>query len=465
MKFKYGAFVSYAWDDNTDPVTDHGAGAVTKGWVEKFRNMLSDCLSNELGPTEVFRDKHGLRHDQDISNQLSDRLRESATLVIIASPSYLKSKWCGEELRVFREHCQTRGQKGGIFVCELKPLQEEDLPNALRGLLRFQLFTSTEKEAPRGRLEFEFEDHKRQIWDCCVNLSYQISSLVRAASQNSSVENQVTQEDPLNVFLADVTDDLAYERQELRDHLNRLGYRVFPDVEEFFDSSSEESEQRLDECLEKSDAFVQLLSGASGRVLRRINTTYPEFQYQKAMESSLSIHQWRSDEIKHGAKLKNVVSPTYQELLFGSDVIAMNFEAYKSSLERSLTSVRTSSVSDQPGVVVRYDEAHHNEIANLQKTLNQQGLRTQLFRFNETIGNLLQKSCGMLTYCKDESPSVRDAIWEMQELCFGSSTSVLPCLYMVPPPEERVPPASFEGMLATTSLDDFITALKKQKPR
>ena len=77
----------------------------------------------------------------------------------------------------------------------------------------------------------------------------------------------------------------------------------------------------------------------------------------------------------------------------------------------------------------------------------------------------MQDTRGMLTYCKDESPSVRKAIWEMQKICFGSGKQVLPCLYLVPPPEDRIPPASFDGLLATTKLEDFVAALKRSKPR
>lgn len=466
--FKYSAFISYAWADNNSPVTTNAGGATDRGWVEKFRDLLAKCLTLKLGPTRVFRDEYGLRHDSSISNQLDERLSESATLVIIASPSYLQSKWCGDELKMFREHCRARGQMGGIFVCALDIIHEEGLPQELQGLLRFKLYKSLDNESERAgtmRLEFEYDSDERLIHETCAQLAEQIKSIALTCNRRpAGVGGDNSSQ--LNVFLADATDDLVHRRQELRHQITDLGHRVLPDADKYFDYSSDDYEQKLESCLEDSDVFVQVLGGSSGRIVRDINATYSEYQYQKASELGLPIHQWRSKDISIEDELPSVLTETYKKMLFGEHVVAMNFEMFKSFLQRSLVKNKREVESpNQLGVVIRYDERERSEVAELQKSLISKGLRTQLFNFSETIGELIQESCALLTYCKDVTPNVRKAIWDMQKLCFGSGKPVFPCLYMVPPPANRIPPGGFDGMYATTSLDDFVTALKKQKPR
>ena len=399
MSFKYSAFISYAWGDNTDQVSTHpGSEGKSKGWVASFHEMLSECLANDLGKTEVFRDATGMLNDSPLDDQIDGLLAESATLVIVASENYLLSPWCCDELRMFQEHCRRRGQEGGVFVCELKPLAEERLPTALRRLLRFKMFKHQGAATPR--LQFAFEDDRRLIFDACVNLSNQIAELVRRSeaariqvpeNQKNEMEGRFEREERLiatpvenskKVFLADVTDDLAFERGELRAHLKRLGYCVLPDGDEFFDSTSEECIAMLEKHLGESDAFIQLLSGISGRVLNRVGTTYPEFQFSKASDLGVPVYQWRSKNIQFGDALRNAVTETYKDILFGRDVVAMNFEAYKSHLEKSLVLIRANSnESEQPGVLVRYDDAQRREVAELQETLNRRGMKTGAVSF------------------------------------------------------------------------------------
>ena len=346
------------------------------------------------------------------------------------------------------------------------------MPACLQGLLRFRLYETLgdgSETAATMRLEFEIDEHRRLIHSTCGQLASQVnlvskSKPVPIADARHAVSPSAAAASQQSIFLADVTDDLEFERQELRHHLTNLGHRVLPDQDEFFDSSSEECEQKLTECLENSDAYVQLLSDVSGRVLRRIDTTYAEFQYKKATNQGLRIYQWRSKKIARSDSFNNVWTEKYQDLLFGKDVNAMNLEEFKSFLDRKLRGIPTNQ-NKQPGILIRYDDAERSGIANLQQSLNDQGFMTQLFRFSEAVGEMIQDSSAVLTYCNDETPSVRKAIWEMRDICFGSGKPVLPCLYMVPPPADRIPPAGFDGMFATTSLDDFVSRLKTQKPR
>lgn len=93
--FRYDLFVSYASADNAD------------SWVERFQSQLTAELKRLLGSPfsdkTVFFDRLRLGTNQSYPEELDAAARDSAILVALLSPSYLKSDWCSRERRVFQE--------------------------------------------------------------------------------------------------------------------------------------------------------------------------------------------------------------------------------------------------------------------------------------------------------------------------------------------------------------------------
>src|SRR5262245_6225352 len=94
-------FSSYAHNDNLS--------VFGFKWVDWFHANLENLLISKLGERPViWRDP---RMDQTdlIGGLLDSRINTSALMLVIVSPSYLKSKWCGWEREKFFENAAKRG--------------------------------------------------------------------------------------------------------------------------------------------------------------------------------------------------------------------------------------------------------------------------------------------------------------------------------------------------------------------
>jgi hypothetical protein len=85
-------FISYSHADNGS------------NWVTKFERTLKDRVHVRLGrEPEIWRDRK-LSDEQDFTAEIENRLKSTAILLLILSPSYHKSDFCGRERRHFLEN-------------------------------------------------------------------------------------------------------------------------------------------------------------------------------------------------------------------------------------------------------------------------------------------------------------------------------------------------------------------------
>ena len=139
-KYKYRFFVSYAWNDNCPPIYDKF------GWVNCFVKELDNALTGISGERqELFIDYDKLLTDEGIQEGLWEALKESALMVCVLSPSYLKSEWCTKELSRFEELLKKkRNQSGSIFCVALYGGLDRrfdlTLPKRLQKILRIPFF-------------------------------------------------------------------------------------------------------------------------------------------------------------------------------------------------------------------------------------------------------------------------------------------------------------------------------------
>jgi hypothetical protein len=89
-------------------------------------------LSDEFDELAVWYDR-----DLDPTFQLTPELRRkvkaAAVLMILMSPRYLKSAWCGDERTWFQEQIEDRAaDEGRIFIVRAVPTDEGTWPNFLR---------------------------------------------------------------------------------------------------------------------------------------------------------------------------------------------------------------------------------------------------------------------------------------------------------------------------------------------
>lgn len=128
--FDYDVFVSYSHGD------PKGAGvSPLKTWSHALiEALIADItsLSHEFDDLAVWYDR-----DLDPSGHLTPDLRQkvkaAAVLMILMSPRYLKSAWCGDERAWFQEQIEQRaGETGRVFVVRAVPTDEATWPDFLR---------------------------------------------------------------------------------------------------------------------------------------------------------------------------------------------------------------------------------------------------------------------------------------------------------------------------------------------
>jgi hypothetical protein len=314
-------FVSYAHVDN---VPLPGA---EEGWVSTLMSGLKTRLAQLLsrsGDFVVWRDPKLSAHEP-LTLQLLSALKQSAALLIVLSPGYLASEWCLREKNTFLQLARQRVRTGSrIFVVERHRFQPEEKPEELRELLGYRFWVMDE-ESNRLRIlgEPEPDPHDQRYYDklndLASDLSEELKRLQQAAKQQQvspPIPEQLPADTRPAIFLAEVTDDLLDQREEVQRYLDQAGFRVLPAMA--FESA-DALQQSLAQDLPQCKLFVQLLSPLSGR------HRYPRRQYDGARDTKIPILQWCDPALK----LDTVTDPDQLALLKGETVLAVHLEEFK----------------------------------------------------------------------------------------------------------------------------------------
>ena len=83
--YRHDLFISYAHGDDRE-------------WIDRFVDRLEPALTQRLGfkPT-IWIDEDDLRRWRDFSREIPDAVQASAVFVFLASPTYIRSRYCVEE--------------------------------------------------------------------------------------------------------------------------------------------------------------------------------------------------------------------------------------------------------------------------------------------------------------------------------------------------------------------------------
>jgi len=120
------------------------------------------------------------------------------------------------------------------------------------------------------------------------------------------------------IFLAEVTDDLNAQYEELKSFLESKRLQVLP-AEQYNCGTQEELEQTIDRELKKSTFFVQLLSKSYPR--RPAGMSTPKMQYDRAKALQVPILQWLELDLD----ISTVQKQEHRTLLEGDTVCRMNW--------------------------------------------------------------------------------------------------------------------------------------------
>jgi hypothetical protein len=315
-------FVSYAAVDN-QPL----AGEETC-WVTNLINTLKVRVAQKLGTNaySLWIDYQS-RADESIAGKLETHLKnleKSATFILILSPGYLVSPECRQELDSFLR--RVGHNWGRIFKIEYHPIELLPALQDIRGY-RFWKRDATDRIYPLGYPKPNPSDDKHyeyyvQIDNLATDLVEKLKNLKKEIDEKPKLK--------ANIFLAEVSDDLSLQREELKRNFELQGYGVLPNTLYFFPHDEQKLCQTIDEDLERSKIFVQLLGQFNP--LRPVGMSTPQLQYDRAGVLNKEILQWRNPKLD----VNLVTETTYRTLLTKSTVMATGIVEFHEYLFRRL---------------------------------------------------------------------------------------------------------------------------------
>jgi hypothetical protein len=268
-----------------------------------------------------------------LSPELEAKVRDSAVMIIVLSTGYLASEWAQKEMSQFLEEEVRRrgGTSSRIFIVELSNVER---PPALRrqevvGTRFWVKDQLTKRVRTLGFSEAERKD------PCYIHPIMELSEDIAAELERQKAAPAVVQEIPASgaphrptIYLAEVTDDLEDQRDDVRRYLVQAGFQVLPANRYPEDLEGFEKAVRAD--LDRSILFVQLLSEVAGRKVAGSERRRVAFQYDLCKERPTALLLWRSRSLDP-AKVSN---PGHRALLDNPEVMAVNIEEFKETIVR-----------------------------------------------------------------------------------------------------------------------------------
>ena len=311
-------FLSYAYVDDLPVAESQQAG----GWVSTFYETLAREVRQRLGRTDValWKDDE-LAYDQSLTRQLIEKVQSAAVLIVMLSPGYIRSEWCGRERQWFMQAVRSCGN-ARVFVVAKEWIAPADVPAELRDYKRFPFCTGDERDCitfgyPRPNLADERS--RAAFYDNIIKLSREIAAALKKAQAspapppplspppqpggNDHPERRLVQPPRLaparRVFLAETTDDLEGERDMVRAFLDQHGIDVLPAAGVYYPTAPDGFRAAVEQDLQGASVFVQLLGGIPGRRPTTLPQGYPWLQWKLAKSHAatgrlLPILQWCS---------------------------------------------------------------------------------------------------------------------------------------------------------------------------
>lgn len=350
--YQHDLFVSYARVDNL-PVP-----GAERGWVSNLVSHIETKLAQKLGRSDAF----DLWMDYEISGhepltpQILDAARQSALLLVVLSPGYVASPWCRRERQTFLDLVRERGN-ASVFVVEREaPLETERLKefDDLRGFTFW--VQERERRAPRILGDPAPSPSDREYYsrvdDLCEEIAQELRRLragAGAAPLRPGLSDAAAIRAGPTVFLADVTDDLETERNQVKRYLHQLGVQVLPET--WYSLEPKAFQEEVIRDLGGCALFVQLLSAAPGKRPADLPQGYVRLQYALALDAGKPMMLWRSP----GLNLDQIEDRGHRALVDAPTVFAEGFEEFKQAIRDRLFAPPAPPAPSHPNAFVFVD--------------------------------------------------------------------------------------------------------------
>jgi hypothetical protein len=315
---KFDLFVSYAHEK--EPT-----------WARLLVKQLDSRVGELLGrPPKFYFDPAEMEQGAHVQPALIDAVRGSRLLLVVLSPKYLLSKWCLLELETFLD-------AGGdttdhrIFVVEAERIDREEWPAQLRDKETMAFWEEDPDTKIAERLDPELGEKYAQTLKKRVG---EIAHFVVARLKASPHEVPQYKGE---VWIAEPTDDLIGEWEDLAAAVRQVGWRALP-TSPYSTANLDDYTKAVRDHLSNAQLFVQLLGPTAGKRPAWSDLQFPILQANETREV-LKKHNrvrwlcWR----KTPPPPQEDRSP-YAALLRDGNVQQSSFPAFKEEVIRYLSS-------------------------------------------------------------------------------------------------------------------------------
>jgi len=350
---------------------------------------------------------------------MTEKLHNSATLLLILSKAYLASPRY-TDLKTFLAHV---GKSAGrVFVVEREIII--DRPPEIQGLPIYQFWTMDSAEQVHRLMPSPTDQvYHQKIDDIVIQLVDKLKSLQPATeggihigdvgesvhlqaggdivAGNKIIQQTIIQADGprATVFLAEVTDDLQEQRNNIKRYLEQQDIQVLPESLYFYSgaNAAEQLEQAIQADLHKSTVFIQVLSAATPQ--RPPGMSTPQLQHGGTkMIADLPVLQWRSAQLD----LTQVADPALKTFLDATTVSTSSLEEFKLDIMRKLESIEARKQREAEKRRAAENHPSNMSFIFINTTMDDQAL-------GEEIGEWLLKEhglgSGLPIFRKDVSPA------------------------------------------------------------
>ena len=330
--FQHDVFVSYAHFDN-EPDSQEIR------WVSRFQADLKTALRQRLGTEpEIFFDNRSLTNQY--LDELLDNARKSASFLAIVSPSYMKREWTIKELEAFDAAASDQNR---LVPVELLPVPEDDCHPRFREVKCAQFYWKDELEediALKLTPRFNPEKYEQRLQALAHRLEKLLHSLHGRDSDPVEIKGPLSGE---TILLAQTTNDLYDEREQVQAYLQQFGAKVLPEGDYMLGGPAFAAAVKAD--LGKAGLFVQLLGPFRSSRPPDLKDddaaepkSYAQFQYDAAKAAGAPILQWRRPDLD----LKTITHWD-KGLLDGPEVLAMGLQEFLKEIRKTIERRNTAA--------------------------------------------------------------------------------------------------------------------------
>lgn len=266
--FRHDVFVSYAHSDNLQ------VAGTEIGFVTQLVADLKTEIGRKVGKAlDVWWDYANLSGNTLVTPELMAAAGDCATIVVVASPAYLRSEWCDRERTTFLQMLARprAGSRCSVFMVLLEPIKQEKLPAGLKDLPGYEFYRSVGGGGTTRPLRADFTSDRADYYGLLCQLAQNVSDHLDAlatpggekARAPAPAAHECADGSKPCVLLLEATDDLLQRRTELKSYLEQSGVSVLPEKRYSRDDMTLHRAQMLAD-LERSRICVQILGPLTG---------------------------------------------------------------------------------------------------------------------------------------------------------------------------------------------------------